>query len=117
MLINNHNGKVPRLRSSLEDFPGVGRKTANVVLNEGFGVPTIAVDTHVFRVSNRTGLAPGTTVEETEKLLLKVTPNKWKKTAHRYLILHGRYICKAKSFNCSYCIIEKECEFSDKNFQ
>ncbi|HJO01041.1 MAG TPA: endonuclease III, partial [Nitrospinaceae bacterium] len=93
----------------------VGRKTANVVLNEAFGIPTIAVDTHVFRVANRTGLAYGKTVLETEKQLLEITPKKWKKEAHHYLILHGRYICKAKAYDCSTCSIKKECLYNQKS--
>ena len=99
ILLEKHNGRVPDTREDLENLPGVGRKTANVVLNEGFGNPTIAVDTHVFRVANRTGLAPGKSVLETELKLLEVTPKKWLKNAHRYLILHGRYTCTAKNFN------------------
>lgn len=114
ILINLHDGEVPGNREALENLPGVGRKTANVVLNEGFGFPTIAVDTHVFRLSNRTGIAPGKTVLETEKILLAVTPKKWLKNAHRYLILHGRYVCKAKNFNCGVCALAKECEYPDK---
>ena len=115
LLIDKHSGSMPDSREDLENLPGVGRKTANVTLNEGFGVPTIAVDTHVFRVANRTGLAPGKSVLETEKLLLKVTPDKWKINAHRYLILHGRYVCKAKNFRCDGCAIVKECQYPDKN--
>ena len=99
---------------TMVELPGVGRKTANVVLNEAFGIPTIAVDTHVFRVSNRTGLAKGKTVLEIEKKLIEVTPNKWKKDAHHYLLLHGRYVCKSKNFNCSTCSIKKECQFENK---
>lgn len=114
ILIDKHAGEVPSTREALEELPGVGRKTANVVLNEGFGVPTIAVDTHVFRLSNRTGLAPGKSVLETETRLLEVTPKKWLKNAHRYLILHGRYVCKAKGFVCSGCVLIKECEYPDK---
>ncbi len=114
-LLEKHGGEVPGNREDLEQLPGVGRKTANVVLNEGFGMATIAVDTHVFRVANRTGLAPGKSVAETEEKLLKVTPEKWKKEAHRYLILHGRYICKAKNYLCNQCVIEQECEFLEKN--
>ncbi len=114
ILIDKHAGEVPSTREALEELPGVGRKTANVVLNEGFGVPTIAVDTHVFRLSNRTGLAPGKSVWETETRLLEVTPKKWLKNAHRYLILHGRYVCKAKGFDCSGCVLVKECEYPDK---
>ncbi len=93
LLLDKHNGVVPEDREALEELPGVGRKTANVVLNEGFGHPTIAVDTHVFRLSNRTGLAPGKNVQKTEEALLKNTPEKWKPNAHRYLIFHGRYVC------------------------
>ena len=114
ILLKNHCGAVPGNRKDLEQLPGVGRKTANVVLNEGFGKPTIAVDTHVFRVSNRTGLAPGKNVIETEEKLLKVTPEKWKKKAHRYLILHGRYTCKAQNPICKECVIEQECAFPEK---
>ncbi|GJL78244.1 MAG: endonuclease III [Nitrospinaceae bacterium] len=116
ILLDEYGGTVPGNRESLEKLPGVGRKTANVVLNEGFGQPTIAVDTHVFRVSQRTGLAPGKTVLETEDRLLKITPEKWKKQAHHYLILHGRYVCKAKNFNCGQCVIVKECQYPDKIF-
>ena len=115
ILLDKHDGQIPSNREALEFLPGVGRKTANVVLNEGFGQPTIAVDTHVFRVSNRTGLAIGKTTLDTEIELLRVTPKKWKTNAHRYLILHGRYVCKAKNFNCQQCVINKECEFIDKN--
>lgn len=114
ILLNKHNGSVPKNREELESLPGVGRKTANVVLNEGFGYATIAVDTHVFRVSNRTGLAIGKNVLDTEKELLRVTPNKWAKNAHRYLILHGRYVCKARNFDCKQCVINEECEYLDK---
>ncbi len=115
ILLEKYDGGVPDNRDQLEELPGVGRKTANVVLNEGFGHPTIAVDTHVFRVSNRTGLATGKTVIETEKELIRVTPKKWALNAHRYLILHGRYVCKAKLFDCKLCIIKNECEFTEKN--
>ena len=115
ILLDKHNGEVPGNREALEFLPGVGRKTANVVLNEGFGHSTIAVDTHVFRVSNRTGLAIGKTTLDTEIELLRVTPKKWAANAHRYLILHGRYVCKAKNFNCQECVINKECEFFGKN--
>ena len=114
ILIETHNGIIPQTREDLVELPGVGRKTANVVLNEAFGIPTIAVDTHVFRVSNRTGLAKGKTVLEVEKKLIEVTPNKWKKDAHHYLLLHGRYVCKSKNFNCSTCSIKKECQFENK---
>ena len=114
LLLKIHHGVIPKTREELVKLPGVGRKTANVVLNEAFGIPTIAVDTHVFRVANRTGLAKGKTVLETEKKLIEVTPDKWKKDAHHYLILHGRYVCKAKNFDCSKCSIEKECQFPNK---
>ena len=115
ILLEKHGGEVPGNREALQRLPGVGRKTANVVLNEGFGMATIAVDTHVFRVANRTGLAPGKNVAETEEKLLRVTPEKWKKEAHRYLILHGRYVCTAKNYLCNQCVIEQECEFLEKN--
>ena len=115
ILLKTHDGSVPSAREDLEKLPGVGRKTANVVLNEAFGIPTIAVDTHVFRVANRTGLAKGRTVLETEKKLLRITPEKWKKDAHHYLILHGRYVCKAKFFDCSTCSIIKECQYPLKS--
>ena len=114
LLLKVHHGVIPKTREELVKLPGVGRKTANVVLNEAFGIPTIAVDTHVFRVANRTGLAKGKTVLETEKKLIEITPDKWKKDAHHYLILHGRYVCKAKNFDCSKCSIEKECQFPNK---
>lgn len=115
ILIEKYNGNIPNSREGLEQLPGVGRKTANVVLNEAFGEPTIAVDTHVFRVANRTGLAKGKSVLETEKKLLEITPNKWKKEAHHYLIKHGRYVCKAKNFDCSKCIISEECQYPQKS--
>ena len=116
IIIDKHEGKVPSTRKELEHLPGVGRKTANVVLNEGFNEPTIAVDTHVFRVANRTGLAPGKNVLATELKLLEVTPDKWLKNAHHYLLLHGRYICTAKNFNCQKCVIKQECRFVEKRF-
>ena len=116
IIIDKHEGKVPGTRKELEHLPGVGRKTANVVLNEGFNEPTIAVDTHVFRVANRTGLAPGKNVLATELKLLEVTPDKWLKNAHHYLLLHGRYICTAKNFNCQKCVIKQECRFVEKRF-
>ena len=115
ILLEKHKGKIPQNREDLEALPGVGRKTANVVLNEGFGMPTIAVDTHVFRVSNRTGLTTTKNVLDTEKELLRITPQQWTIKAHSYLILHGRYVCKAKNFDCKQCVIIKECEFSEKN--
>ena len=115
VLLEKYEGKIPDSREDLEKLPGVGRKTANVVLNEAFGLPTIAVDTHVFRVAKRTGLANGKTVLDVEKQLLNITPKKWKQNAHHYLILHGRYICKAKNFNCSLCVIIKECKYLYKS--
>ena len=115
ILLEKHKGVVPQNREELEALPGVGRKTANVVLNEGFGQTTIAVDTHVFRVSNRTGLAKAKNVLDTEKELLHITPKKWALKAHSYLILHGRYVCKAKKFNCQQCVIISECEYPDKS--
>ena len=115
ILQEQFDGKIPDNRKALESLPGVGRKTANVVLNEGFNQPTIAVDTHVFRLANRTGLAPGKNVLETELKLLEATPKKWLKEAHRYLILHGRYVCKAKNYMCIDCVINRECEYPDKN--
>ena len=115
IILDQHEGQVPGTRKKLENLPGVGRKTANVVLNEGFDIPTIAVDTHVFRVANRTGLAPGKNVLATELKLLEITPEKWLKNAHHYLILHGRYTCTAKNFDCQKCVIKKECSFTEKN--
>ena len=109
-----HGGEVPRDRKSLESLPGVGRKTANVVLNTAFGEPTIAVDTHIFRVSNRTGLAPGKTPLQVELKLLKVVPEEYKKDAHHWLILHGRYTCKARKPNCPECIVTDLCSFKLK---
>ena len=114
MLIEEHKSVVPEDRGSLEALPGVGRKTANVVLNEAFGQPTIAVDTHIFRVSNRTGLAPGKTPDEVEKKLLRRVPEKWKKGAHHWLILHGRYVCKARKPDCGACLISNFCGYVDK---
>ena len=114
ILIDQHGGAVPQVRGALEDLPGVGRKTANVVLNEAFGKPTIAVDTHIFRVSNRTGLAPGKTPDAVEKELLRRVPERYKKGAHHWLILHGRYICKARKPDCSSCSIEQFCLFKQK---
>ena len=114
ILIDKHNSGVPEDRKSLEALPGVGRKTANVVMNEAFGVPTIAVDTHIFRVGNRTGLAPGKTPDDVEKELLRRVPEKWKKGAHHWLILHGRYICKARKPECRVCPILHLCRFQDK---
>ncbi len=114
MLIDAHNGEVPRSREALEALPGVGRKTANVVLNTAFGEPTIAVDTHIFRVANRTGLAKGKTPLEVEKRLLRLTPEEFKKDAHHWLILHGRYVCKARKPLCGECRIVDWCEFTRK---
>lgn len=114
ILIDEHDGEVPRSREALERLPGVGRKTANVVLNTAFGEPTIAVDTHIFRVSNRTGIAPGKTPLEVEKRLLRLTPGEFRKDAHHWLILHGRYVCKARKPNCELCPIDQWCEFPNK---
>ncbi len=114
LLLENHGGKVPQDRESLEALPGVGRKTANVVLNVAFGQPTIAVDTHIFRVSNRTGFAPGKNVDEVERKLVKFTPDEFKQHAHHWLILHGRYTCIARKPRCGSCIIEDLCEYRQK---
>jgi len=114
MLVEEHNSEVPRTREALEALPGVGRKTANVVLNTAFGEPTIAVDTHIFRVSNRTGLAKGKTPLEVEKRLTKLTPDEFKKDAHHWLILHGRYVCKARKPDCPQCAIADQCEYRHK---
>jgi endonuclease-3 len=114
ILIDQHGGKVPHDRDALEAMPGVGRKTANVVLNIAFGEPTIAVDTHVFRVGNRTGLAPGKTPLEVETKLLKRTPAKYLQHAHHWLILHGRYICKARAPDCPRCVVADICAFKGK---
>jgi endonuclease-3 len=114
MLVEQHGGQVPRTREALEALPGVGRKTANVVLNVAFGEPTIAVDTHIFRVANRTGLAPGKDVEEVEQRLLKTVPEEFRQHAHHWLILHGRYVCVARKPKCWQCAIAKWCEFSPK---
>jgi len=114
ILIEKHQSEVPDDRASLEALPGVGRKTANVILNTAFGQPTIAVDTHIFRVSNRTGIAPGRTVLEVEKRLLKFIPDEYKKDAHHWLILHGRYTCIARKPNCGECIIRDLCEWKHK---
>lgn len=115
ILLEKHEGNVPDSREALEALPGVGRKTANVVLNTAFGHPTIAVDTHIFRVGNRTGLAPGKTPLEVEKNLLQVTPKKFLHDAHHWLVLHGRYTCKAKKPLCSQCPIVDLCECSHKS--
>ena len=114
ILVDEFDGRVPQDRASLERLPGVGRKTANVVLNIFFGEPTIAVDTHIFRVSNRTGLASGKTPTEVEKKLEKVTPDKWKLHAHHWLILHGRYICKARKPDCPACPVIDYCAYKAK---
>jgi endonuclease-3 len=116
LLIDKHHSQVPTHRNDLEALPGVGRKTANVILNTAFGEPTIAVDTHIFRVSNRTKIAPGKTVLEVEKKLLKVVPEQFKKDAHHWLILHGRYTCLARKPKCGQCIIEDLCEYKQKQF-
>jgi endonuclease III len=115
MLVELHGGEVPAERAALEALPGVGRKTANVVLNTAFGQPTIAVDTHIFRLGNRTGLAPGKTVEEVEKKLLRATPDEFKKDAHHWLILHGRYVCKARKPECGRCVVADLCRFKGKS--
>ncbi|CDG21342.1 Endonuclease III [Xenorhabdus poinarii G6] len=114
MLLEKHQGEVPEDRAALEALPGVGRKTANVVLNTAFGWPTIAVDTHIFRVSNRTHFAPGKNVDEVEKKLLQVVPAEFKVDCHHWLILHGRYTCIARKPRCGSCIIEDLCEFESK---
>jgi endonuclease-3 len=114
ILIDEHGGEVPRSREALERLPGVGRKTANVVLNTAFGEPTIAVDTHIFRVANRTGLAPGKTVHAVEQALLKRVPAEFRHDAHHWLILHGRYVCKARKPDCPQCVIRDLCRFRDK---
>ncbi|MDF2179316.1 endonuclease III [Aliiglaciecola sp. CAU 1673] len=114
ILVEQHGGEVPESREALEALPGVGRKTANVVLNTAFGWPTIAVDTHIFRVSNRTKLAPGKNVVEVENKLLKVVPAEFKVDVHHWLILHGRYVCVARKPRCGACLIEDLCEYKDK---
>ena len=114
ILIEQHGSKVPRSREQLEALPGVGRKTANVILNTAFGEPTIAVDTHIFRVSNRTGIATGKTPLEVEKRLVRLTPDEFKQDAHHWLILHGRYICKARKPLCGECPIVEWCEYRQK---
>jgi len=114
ILLQKHGGEVPRTRAELEALPGVGRKTANVILNTAFGEPTIAVDTHIFRVANRTGLAKGKTPLEVERRLLRLTPEEFKKDAHHWLILHGRYVCKARRPLCETCVIEPWCEYRHK---
>jgi endonuclease III len=114
ILVEQHGGEVPREREALESLPGVGRKTANVVLNTAFGQETIAVDTHIFRVANRTGIAPGSDVRAVEDKLLKVVPAPYRKNAHHWLILHGRYVCVARKPNCPGCLIRDLCEYRDK---
>lgn len=114
ILIEQHSSEVPRTRPELEALPGVGRKTANVILNTAFGEPTIAVDTHIFRVSNRTGIAHGKTPLEVEKRLVRLTPDEFKKDAHHWLILHGRYVCKARKPLCGECAIVEWCEYRKK---
>jgi endonuclease-3 len=114
ILLNEHGGEVPEDRAALEALPGVGRKTANVVLNTAFGHPTIAVDTHIFRVSNRTRIAPGKNVREVEDRLLRLVPEPYRKDAHHWLILHGRYVCTARKPRCGACIIEDLCEHRQK---
>ncbi len=114
LLVEKHGGKVPEDRESLESLPGVGRKTANVILNTAFGHPTIAVDTHIFRVSNRTGIAPGKNVNEVERKLNRFVPDEFKQDAHHWLILHGRYTCIARKPRCGSCVIEDLCEYRHK---
>lgn len=114
ILLEQHGGEVPRSREALQALPGVGRKTANVVLNTAFGEPTIAVDTHIFRVSNRTNIAPGKNVDEVEQKLLKVVPAEFRHDAHHWLILHGRYTCIARKPQCWNCIVADLCEYKDK---
>jgi endonuclease-3 len=117
MLLEEHGGEVPAEREALERLPGVGRKTANVVLNTAFGKPTVAVDTHIFRVANRTGLAPGKDVLEVERKLTKLTPPEYLKNAHHWLILHGRYVCLARKPGCPQCLIRDLCEYPQKTAQ
>jgi len=114
VLLEEHGGKVPQTREELETLPGVGRKTANVILNTAFGQPTIAVDTHIFRISNRTGIAPGKNVDEVERKLLKFVPDEFKHDAHHWLILHGRYVCVARKPKCPECLINDLCEYRNK---
>ena len=114
LLIEEHESEVPRSREALEALPGVGRKTANVVLNTAFGEPTIAVDTHIFRVANRTGLGPGKNPLEVEKRLLRLVPEEFRRDAHHWMILHGRYVCKARTPECPNCIINDLCEYRRK---
>jgi endonuclease III len=114
LLVERHGGAVPESREALEQLPGVGRKTANVILNTAFGQPTIAVDTHIFRVANRSGIAPGRNPLEVEQRLLKFVPERYRKDAHHWLILHGRYVCKARKPDCPTCLIGDLCEFRAK---
>ena len=114
ILVDQHGGEVPREREALEALPGVGRKTANVILNTAFGEPTIAVDTHIFRVANRTGLAKGKNVREVEDKLLRVVPAEFRQDAHHWLILHGRYVCKARKPDCPRCVLRDLCRYPDK---
>jgi len=114
LLIQNHDSSVPQTMEELEELPGVGHKTANVIMNTAFGKPTIAVDTHIFRISNRTGLATGKNVSEVELKLLKFVPKQFHQDAHHWLILHGRYVCKARKPECTKCIIEDMCDFKEK---
>jgi len=114
ILLEQHDGQVPQTREALEALPGVGRKTANVILNTAFGQPTIAVDTHIFRISNRIGLALGKDVQEVEKKLLKFVPDEFKLDAHHWLILHGRYTCVARKPKCGECVIQDLCEYKEK---
>jgi endonuclease-3 len=114
ILVDEHDGQVPRDRAALEALPGVGRKTANVILNTAFGETTIAVDTHIFRVANRTKLAPGKTPRQVEDKLMKFTPEEYRRDAHHWLILHGRYVCKARTPDCPSCVINDLCEYGRK---
>jgi endonuclease-3 len=114
LLLEQHGGEVPRTREALEKLPGVGRKTANVILNTAFGEPTIAVDTHIFRLANRTGIAPGKNVREVEDKLMKFVPEEFRRDAHHWLILHGRYVCKARKPDCPLCLIRDLCEYPNK---
>jgi endonuclease-3 len=114
LLVEKHGGKVPQTREELEALPGVGRKTANVVLNTAFGQPTIAVDTHIFRVANRTGIAPGKDVLEVEQKLLRFVPDEFRHDAHHWLILHGRYVCQARKPKCPQCLIMDLCDYKEK---
>ncbi|RZI46977.1 endonuclease III [Rickettsiales endosymbiont of Peranema trichophorum] len=117
LLVEKYNGEVPDSLESLESLPGVGRKSANVMLNTVFGHPTIAVDTHVFRVSNRIGLCKSSNPHQTEEALLKIIPTKWRKPAHHWLVLHGRYVCKAKKPECNKCIISDICQYDAKRLE